>query len=514
MKKRFAKSVGMITLISIILAISAVATLQYLTAKNNNKLYTQGRLDVIVEKIQANRKSMDFLLQSVEATGNSSKELDLLIEDMETLGFLQEITVGNTGFAYAIDPVTGTVVSHGKPEVIGQSAGNWGISLTSGDGFVRTRDFYGFYDQIEYEGMIYGAFIPTLEYFSGTLGDTLMIFVNIILQLIICAIAINAALDRQVLRPISNMITSVQDIADGHLHTRLTEHGNPEFAFLSDNINTMVEKMQAMIESNEELLKKQEEDIKKSDVQIKNIREICGALDMASHETRENAYSIHKGTESQEEAIAYLRTLMEGLVSQLHTSADASSEVSALTENTSRKMIQSRAQMKELEEAMFEISDMAGKIEKIIDDINAIAQQTNMLSLNASIEAARAGDMGRGFSVVAAQVGELAAKSSEAAKETRDLIMGSVAAVEKGKTISLKTMENFEGMTEEVESANSHVKGMASMVRDNAEEISRAMEGLKKIEHVVEQNVVISENSKQVSESMAKETERLKELME
>ena len=514
MKKRFAKSVGIITLISIILAVGAVAALQYLAAKNNNKLYTQGRLSVIVEKIESNYKSLEFLQHHMEETGNTIKELDELLEDMETLDFLQEIPVGDTGFAYAIDSGTGLVVSHKNPDVIGKTASNWGIPMSAGDGFVRTKDFYGYYDQIEYEGMIYGAFIPTLEYFSGTLGDTLVIFFNIILQLSICALAINKSLDKQVLRPISNIIASVRDIADGHLSTRLTEHNNPEFAFLSENINAMVEKMQTMIETNEELLKKQEEDIEKSHVQIKNIREICMALDSAAHETMENAYSIHNGTEAQEEAIHYLRTLMEKLVEQLHASADASSEVSSLTENTSQRMMQSRTQMKELEEAMLEISEMTGKIEKIISDINAIAQQTNMLSLNASIEAARAGEMGRGFSVVAAQVGELAAKSSEAAKETNDLIMGSVSAVEKGKIISIKTMENFDSMAEEVESANNHVKGMASMVRDNAKEVSRAMNGLEKIEHVVEQNVSISENSKHVSESMTKETERLKELME
>ena len=513
MKKRIAKSVGIITLISMLLAIAAVGVLQYMAAKDNNKNLTQGKLDVILEKIAYNQKSLDFLYKITTDTGEEPEELAPLEEVVESCSFLQEVTVGETGFAYAIDTSTGLIKAHKEDSVIGKAATEYKFPLVTDDGFARHKDFYGFYDQIEHDGMIYGIFIPTYEYFSGTLWDTLFVFLNIIIQLSICAFAISRAIDKQALKPISNIITSVQKITEGDLDCRLTEHRNAEVTFLSDNINSMVENMQVMIEVNDELLQKQEKNLAKSTKQLATIKEICGVLDMTSHETMENAYSIHTGTESQEEAISYLKQLMDSLVAQLHASADASQEVSTLTENTAQRMFQSRTQMKELEEAMLEISEMAVKIEKIIGDINSIAQQTNMLSLNASIEAARAGDMGRGFSVVAAQVGELAAKSAEAAKETRELIMGSVAAVEKGKSISLKTMENFDGMAEEVESANRHVKGMASMVRSNAEEISRAMEGLTKIEYVVEQNVSISENSKQVSESMAKETERLKELM-
>ena len=136
-----------------------------------------------------------------------------------------------------------------------------------------------------------------------------------------------------------------------------------------------------------------------------------------------------------------------------------------------------------------------------------------MLSLNASIEAARAGEQGKGFAVVATQVGELAARSSQAAKETSELITNSLLAVNKGRSITDQTVKVFEDMTVEIEKASANVKQVSDMVKDNANTVISAMDGLEQISGVVERNVEISRNSELVSTSMADEASKLMDLV-
>lgn len=206
--------------------------------------------------------------------------------------------------------------------------------------------------------------------------------------------------------------------------------------------------------------------------------------------------------------------MMDSLVRELGQSAGVSESAASAALAAAQTIRTTGEQMKTLEGAMGKISSMSEKIGEIIGEINSIAQQTNMLSLNASIEAARVGDSGKGFAVVAAQVGSLAARSAHAARQTSELITNSINAVEEGRLITEKTAQEFAAAVTEIEEASHSVSEVAGLVKQNAQSVTQAVQGLGVIENVVEKNIEISKNSKDVSVQMADEAGKLLDLIE
>lgn len=247
---------------------------------------------------------------------------------------------------------------------------------------------------------------------------------------------------------------------------------------------------------------------------IQNVKDACMELNQVSGETLVNADNIFNGTGEQEKAVEDLKHTMNQLTQELNNSVNVTMDVTTATGKTSEEILQTQSRMELLKDSMQKISDMSKAIETIIGEINSIAQQTNMLSLNASIEAARAGDMGKGFAVVATQVGELAARSAQAAKETNELIMNSIRAVESGRKITDQTAEAFGIVVENIEKTDHDIEEIANMVRENVNIVSHAVSQIERISNVVEENVQISHSTKQASSNMADITGKLLEMVE
>ncbi len=162
---------------------------------------------------------------------------------------------------------------------------------------------------------------------------------------------------------------------------------------------------------------------------------------------------------------------------------------------------------------MDDISANAQQITKIAKDIEDIAFQTNILALNAAVEAARAGSAGKGFAVVADEVRNLAAKSDGAAKATKELIEGSIKAVENGSRLVSEVTDSLHKTTELAVLAVGDMEKVAEAVDRQTSAISEVTKGLDQISSVVQTNSATSEQSAAASEELASQAHMLKDLV-
>ena len=466
---------------------------------------------VVMQYIGVARKDGRGLVQ----VGVRPEVLENMLAGTEIDVVLSSIEYGNNGYVYAIDQESGTILAHPDKNLIGTTAASAGFSKAlTGHGKATVNGVRGYYQAEEYDGKIIGTFMPSSEYYKERFNQTIVVAVSMLIIFGVLLLTINQLMDSKIIKGIDNIITSLSGITAGNFNITVNEHGNPEFAQLSDSINTMVNSIRSSIRENEMLLEQQKADVENNKILIQNVKNACTELDHVSGETLEHADNIYTGTGEQKKAVEDLQRVMDMLLKELNGSVSVSVNVTSDTEATVGQIMQTQSQMDQLKESMQNISDMSVAIEKIIDEITSIAQQTNMLSLNASIEAARAGEMGKGFAVVAGQVGELAARSSQAAKETNELITNSITAVENGKKITDRTAAAFSSVVGDIEKANSDVGKITEMVRQNVNIVSDAVKQIERISTVVEKNVEISQNTKRVSSNMAEITGKLLEMVE
>lgn len=466
---------------------------------------------VVMQYIGVARKDAPGLVQ----VGVRPEVLENMLSGTEIDVVLKDIDFGEKGYIYAIDKENGQILAHKNEALIGTPAANAGFPAELiGRGRAVIDGTRGYYQAEEYEGWIIGTFMPAGEYYAERNNQTLVVLFSMAVIFGLLLFMIDRMVDDKIVRGIDQITDSMKEIAGGNFEIRVDVKGNPEFVQLSGSINKMVESICQKMEENENLLEKQKEDVENNKILIQNVKDACMDLNRVSVETLESADHIYNGTGEQERAVEDLKQIMGQLTQELNSSVEVSGNVVTETEETTEKIVYTQSQMELLKGSMQRISDMSVEIGKIIDEINSIAQQTNMLSLNASIEAARAGEMGKGFAVVATQVGELAARSAQAAKETYELITNSIHAVEEGKEITDRTAEAFGVVVKNMEMASNDVEKVTDMVRGNVGIVTNAVSQIGRISDVVERNVEISHNTKQASSNMADITGKLLEIVE
>ncbi len=246
---------------------------------------------------------------------------------------------------------------------------------------------------------------------------------------------------------------------------------------------------------------------------ISNISQSADQVSAGSEQVSNSSQSLAQGATEQASAVEELSATINDISTNAKQTAASAEEARASVGEAGAQVSASNEYVKQLNVAMNNISTSSEEIGKIIATIENIAFQTNILALNAAVEAARAGTAGKGFAVVADEVRNLASKSDEAAKATKDLIENSITAVREGADVVGKVTESLERTTVLASDVVSMMESVAEAVENQTTAIAQVTEGIDQISAVVQTNSATSEECAAASEQLSSQANIMHQLM-
>ncbi|MEW8987446.1 MAG: methyl-accepting chemotaxis protein, partial [Bacillus sp. (in: firmicutes)] len=246
---------------------------------------------------------------------------------------------------------------------------------------------------------------------------------------------------------------------------------------------------------------------------IANIHSAAEQVSSGSKQVSDSSVELAQGATEQASSIEQFTASIEEISSQ--TNNNAKNAIAANEIASSAKMDAERGneRMIKMLGSMEDINESSSNISKIIKVIDEIAFQTNILALNAAVEAARAGQHGKGFAVVAEEVRNLAARSADAAKETTDLIEGSIKKVEDGTKIATETANALNKIVVEITKVASLVGDIAVASNEQASGIGQVNQGILQVSQVIQANSATAEESAAASEELSSQAELLNNMV-
>jgi len=461
--------------------------------------------------------------------------------DMSTLGYENmffDVLDNQNNFVYSNNP---DAKGKNLGDLIGQKYNDMLVEkMQSKEAFFQRDGQVRYYVPLQIEGVDWWVQTAmTIPHFDQERNQ--LLFVLILSEVIIFILVqiINFVRISNALKPLKKISEAGKEVAGGNFDVEIHYPQQDEIGELSRSISEVIgrskkivfdlrDRLDAMaggnftenLESEEyvgdyapllESLKHIQEDMNKTlqEVHASSVQVLSSA-----EQVNTGAQSLSQGATEQASSIEELSANMQDISHSIQASTKTAGEAYKLQGEAGVAVLQSNEKMEEMRKAMDDITAKSNEISKIIKTIDDIAFQTNILSLNAAIEAARAGAAGKGFAVVADEVGNLAQKSAKAAQNTGLLIEETIEAVEKGAKITEETAESLNSVSKSTEEVNTLIEKISSASSKDLEGITSLNQGLQQISSVVQANSATAEQSAAASEELTGQANKMNELVE
>ena len=369
---------------------------------------------------------------------------------------------------------------------------------------------------------------------SGIL-TTVMLFITVLAVVItvLCA----ARLTRGILIPVNEIREAAKEIENGNLHPEITYESLDEMGELAGHIRGMAKRlayytscintnMEEMADGNLNVTRYEDfagefygmqQSILKV-IKILNdtmyaVRQAAEQVTAGSEQVANGAQALAQGATQQASTVEELASSVSEIADSAQKDADLARTANEVSNRAAGGVQVSGEKMAEMRTAMEEIYQKQQDIEAIIKAIEDIAFQTNILALNAAVEAARAGSAGKGFAVVADEVRSLASRSDEAAKQTKQLIEKSVAAVTNGRKLADAVDAALQQTIQQAGVAISYMSQVEGQAGETAKSVEQVKDAIDQISAVVQTNSATSEQSAAASEEMSSQAQQLQEMV-
>lgn len=461
---------------------------------------------------------------------------------------LASIKIGDTGYITLYDS-TGQILYHPDSSLINTNAADANYSSNilaaiqnketmSATPYTRSGiNYYGStrgIPSIDYSVL---GIMPQAEYDNHIYAILRILIIGVLVCGILLA-CICTFIALSITRPLKKLDVVVGKLADGELNVAVDTHSSDEIGKVGFNVERIVDRLKEYILYIDEL----------SDVlrQIGNgnlvftlkhayvgdfaklkdallhiqgtLTNTLGTIALSADQVNAGADQIASGAQAlaqgatqQASSVEELSSAVQELSGQATDEANKAVDAGKFLEKIKDEVEKSNQQMAMMRKAMDDISTQSGAIRNIIKAIDDIAFQTNILALNAAVEAARAGVVGKGFSVVAEEVRNLAGKSADAAKETNQLIENSVRAVKNGEEITQATAESLHLVEDGTKQIVETINDIATTYHAQAGKLSEIARGVDQISSVIQTNSATAQESAAASEELSGQASMMRE---